>query len=52
MANSIPKQLNIRKLRRLAGDLWFARGEAYFQEGRVSELSEHQGKLAARIRGI
>ena len=51
MANSIPKQLNIRKLRRLAGDLWFARGEAYFQEGRVSELREHQGKLTARIRG-
>ena len=43
--------LNIRTLRELAGDLWFARGEAYFQEGRVSALRQHQGKLAARVRG-
>ncbi|MGH9874694.1 MAG: SWIM zinc finger family protein [Pyrinomonadaceae bacterium] len=51
MADSTLKQLNIRKPRRLAGDLWFARGEAYFQKGRVSELSEHRGKLAARVKG-
>ena len=43
--------LNIRTLRELAGDLWFARGEAYFQEGRVSALRQHQGKLAASVRG-
>jgi hypothetical protein len=36
--------LSLRNVRALAGDLWFARGEAYFQEDRVKELIEHNGK--------
>lgn len=48
----MPKSpLNLRKIRALAGDLWFARGEAYFQHGRVGELSEHDGKLSAIVTG-
>jgi len=43
--------LNISTVRALAGDLWFARGEAYFQEGRVTELNEHNGKLNAIVSG-
>ncbi len=43
--------LNISALRALAGDLWFERGEAYFQEGRVTELNEHNGKLNAVVSG-
>ncbi|HKO43738.1 MAG TPA: SWIM zinc finger family protein [Pyrinomonadaceae bacterium] len=44
-------QLDIRTLRALAGDRWFARGEAYLQQGRVSVLTEHEGTLAATVRG-
>ena len=43
--------MNLRKVRALAGDLWFARGEAYFQEGRVKELIEHNGKHSAIVSG-
>src|SRR6266567_4380765 len=42
---------NLRKLRTLAGDVWFARGEAYFKAGRVVELNVHSGKLSARVTG-
>ena len=51
MSLPIPVDLTIRKVRTLAGDLWFARGEAYFQTGRVCDLSEHQGKLSAIVTG-
>jgi len=43
--------LNLRKIRALAGKVWFARGEAYYQQGRVSELSEHDGKFSAIVTG-
>jgi len=43
--------LNLRNVRALAGDLWFARGEAYFQEDRVKELIEHNGKRSAIVSG-
>ena len=42
---------NLRNVRALAGDLWFARGEAYFQEDRVRELIEHSGKRSAIVSG-
>jgi uncharacterized Zn finger protein len=51
MSLSMLHGLNIRKVRALAGDLWFARGEAYFHAGRVSDLSEHQGKFSAMVTG-
>ena len=44
--------LNLRKIRALAGDVWFARGEAYYQQGRVAELSEHNGKRSAIVTGM
>jgi uncharacterized Zn finger protein len=43
--------LTIRKIRSLAGDLWFARGEAYLEQGRVQDLIEDQGKLSAIVAG-
>jgi uncharacterized Zn finger protein len=43
--------LSIRKIRSLAGDLWFARGEAYLEQGRVRDLTEHQGALSATVSG-
>src|SRR5882724_7528411 len=43
--------LTLRKIRALAGKVWFARGEAYYQQGRVAELSEHNGKLSAIVTG-
>ena len=43
--------LSLRQIRTLAGEVWFARGEAYFQQGRVGELSEHNGKLDAIVTG-
>ena len=43
--------INFRKIRSLAGDVWFARGEAYFKAGRVFELNVHNSKLSARVTG-
>ena len=43
--------LNLHKIRALAAELWFARGEAYYQQGRVAELREHNGKLSAIVTG-
>ena len=43
--------LNIRRIRSLAGETWFARGQAYFQQGHVGELSEHNGKLDVIVTG-
>src|SRR5205807_6710729 len=51
MAKSPMNHLNLPKVRALAGDLWFARGEAYFQEGRVRDLTERHGKLSAIVSG-
>src|ERR1700686_2018282 len=45
------KPLNVRKIRALAGEVWFARGEAYFQQGRVGELNELNGKLSTIVTG-
>ncbi|MCU1266701.1 MAG: hypothetical protein JWM21_3019 [Acidobacteria bacterium] len=43
--------VTLGKIRSLAGDLWFARGEAYLKQGRVKDLREHQGKLSAIVVG-
>src|ERR1700674_1361479 len=45
------KPLNVRKIRALAGKVWFARGEAYFHQGRVGELNELNGKLSTIVTG-
>lgn len=43
--------LSLPKIRALAGKVWFARGEAYFQQGRVGELHELNGKLSTIVTG-
>lgn len=39
------------RLRELAGNKIFARGEDYFAEGRVEEMKERAGKLVAQVLG-
>lgn len=48
---SQPNYLNLRKVRFLAGDLWFERGEDYFEQGRVNRLTEKDGVLSAFVEG-
>ena len=43
--------LTLPKIRALAGKVWFARGEAYYQQGRVAEFNDHNGKLSAIVTG-
>lgn len=43
--------LTLKKARSLAGDRWFARGEAYFEQGRVTGLNEQRGKVSALVEG-
>lgn len=43
--------LNIQAIRSLAGQRWFARGETYLQQGRVSNLSTDGYRLTARVTG-
>jgi uncharacterized Zn finger protein len=51
MSHASLQALSRRKLRELAGERYFARGEAYFDEGRVRGLTEYRGKLMARVAG-
>ncbi len=48
---SLSKALNLRALRRLAGDRSFERGEQYFAEGRVEDLAEHGQRVTATVAG-
>lgn len=43
--------MDLRQLKSLTTDRFFARGEAYFSEGRVSNLAEHHGMLTATVEG-
>jgi len=40
-----------RTLRTLAGERWFARGEAYHKEARLTDLEIHHDSISARVRG-
>lgn len=51
MSHTSLQALSRRRLRELAGERYFARGEAYFDEGRVRGLTEYRGKLTARVAG-
>jgi len=51
MSRTSLRMLNRRKLRELAGERYFARGEAYFDEGRVRGLTEYRGRVSARVAG-
>jgi uncharacterized Zn finger protein len=43
--------MDLSHLKRLCNDRSFARGEAYFNEGRVQSLAEHEGVLTAVVSG-
>ncbi len=43
--------LNHSLLLELAGERYFERGEGYYHEGRVRDLLEHEGVIAARVVG-
>src|SRR5829696_7655283 len=43
--------INLLELKRLATTGSFARGEAYFKDGRVHSLAAHEGTCTAIVRG-
>ena len=43
--------LTVRTIRSLAGDRWFARGEAYLEQGRVNDLNAEGRRLVANVIG-
>ena len=43
--------LSRRSIRALAGASYFARGEKYFDEGRVQGLTEYRGQVVAKVTG-
>jgi uncharacterized Zn finger protein len=43
--------LEPRNLRRMAGGVWFERGEDYFLNGQVKALAEHEGTITAKVQG-
>src|SRR6267378_420067 len=43
--------INLLQLKRLATSRSFARGEAYFKDGRVHSLATHEGKSTAIVKG-
>ncbi|MCA1592546.1 MAG: SWIM zinc finger family protein [Acidobacteria bacterium] len=43
--------MSVREIRQLAGERFFARGEKYFDEGRVHGLTEYRGQVAAKVAG-
>lgn len=51
MTQSSLNNLSRSAVRALAGERYFARGEAYFNEGRVRGLTEYKGKVAAKVAG-
>src|SRR5947207_3875991 len=51
MPISALKCLSILNIRSLAGDRWYARGEAYLQQGRVSDLRADGRRLTANVTG-
>lgn len=51
MSQSPLHDLSHRDIRQLAGERFFARGERYFDEGRVHGLTEYRGQVAAKVAG-
>jgi uncharacterized Zn finger protein len=43
--------VNIDRVRSLAGDRWFARGQAYVQQGRVTNLRVSRHNISASVSG-
>jgi uncharacterized Zn finger protein len=51
MPQSSLNNLSRSVIRTLAGERYFTRGEAYFDEGRVRSLTEYRGKVTAKVMG-
>jgi uncharacterized Zn finger protein len=51
MTHSPLNNLSRRSIRALAGESYFARGETYFNEGRVRGLTEYKGTVRAKVAG-
>jgi uncharacterized Zn finger protein len=51
MSQSALNNLSVPGIRRLAGERFFARGEKYFDEGRVHGLTEYRGQIRAKVTG-
>lgn len=51
MSQSALDNLSRREIRQLAGERFFARGEKYFDEGRVHGLTEYRGQVTAKVAG-
>ena len=51
MPQSSLNNLSRSVIRSLAGERYYARGEAYFNEGRVRGLTEYRGKVTAKVTG-
>ena len=49
--SSMDEVLNHGLLLELAGGRYFERGEGYYREGRVRDLLEHEGAIAAKVVG-
>ena len=43
--------MDLFRLKQLSSTRSFARGEAYYNEGRVKDVSEHEGRLEAIVAG-
>jgi uncharacterized Zn finger protein len=51
MPQSTLNNLSVREIRQLAGERFFARGQKYFDEGRVHGLTEYHGQVVAKVAG-
>jgi uncharacterized Zn finger protein len=51
MSQSALNNLSVREIRQFAGERFFARGEKYFDEGRVHGMTEYRGQVAAKVAG-
>jgi uncharacterized Zn finger protein len=51
MTHSSLHNLSRRSIRARAGESYFARGEKYFEEGRVQGLTEYRGQVVAKVAG-
>jgi len=51
MTHSSLHNLSRHSIRALAGESYFARGEKYFEEGRVHGLTEYRGQVVAKVAG-
>src|SRR5947199_5517703 len=51
MSQSALNNLSRSEIRQMAGERFFARGEKYFDEGRVHGLTDYRGQVVAKVAG-